>query len=61
MYIILKQRYKEMSIILYYIHFTGLFVSRIAMTCYQFSYISSEQIKLAEVAADGFSVCIGLS
>ena len=33
MYLILKQRYKEMSILLYYVHFTGLFVSRIVQTC----------------------------
>jgi len=61
MYLILRQRYKEISIMLYYIHFTGLCVSRIVQTCFQFMYVSSDRIKSAIMVADGFSVCIGLS
>lgn len=61
MYLILKQRYKEYSILLYYSFFTALFVVRIVQTCLQFGYINNARIKSCIVAADGFSVCIGLS
>ena len=60
-YLILKQRYKEFAIISYYTFFVALFMSRIIQTGYQFEYLNSEQVKNCIVAADGFSVAIGLT
>lgn len=41
MYLILKQRYKEYSILLYYSFFTALFVTRLVQTSMQFRYINN--------------------
>ena len=60
-YLILKQRYKEFAIILYYTFFVALFTSRVIQTGYQFEYLNNPQVKNCIVAADGFSVAIGLT
>ena len=60
-FLILKQRYKEFSVTIYYIFFVSLFVARIIQTCFSFDWINNRRIKTAIVGADSFSVCIGLS
>lgn len=60
-YIILKQRYKEFAIILYYTFFVALFVTRVVQTLFQIFILNDEQIKNCIIAADGFSVAIGLT
>ena len=59
--LILKKRYKDFFCLLYYIFFVGLFCSRIALQLFEFPYIYSSTIKKSIIAADCFSVCIGLS
>ena len=59
-FIVIRQRYKDFFIVLYYVYFLGLFASRIAETSYQFTQIYGTQTKKAIVAVNAFSVCIGL-
>ena len=60
-YLILKKRYKEFTIILYYTFFFALFFTRIVQTILQFQVINDFQVKNCIVAADGFSVVVGLT
>lgn len=59
-YLVLKKRYKEFTLLMYYIFFVSLFVARICQACYQLTYYNSPSVKNAIIAADGFSICIGL-
>ena len=60
-YLLIKKRYKEFAIILYYTFFFSLFVARIVQTILQFKVINDPRVKNCIVAADGFSVVIGLT
>ena len=39
-FLILRQRYRDVSISLYYVSFLGLFIARVTQTSYQFSAIN---------------------
>ena len=57
-----KQRYKEFSIMLFYVFTFGLVISRaLEFTINLSTYLFSKQIKNCIVMADGCSVCICLS
>ena len=60
-YLVIKKRYKEFAIILYYTFFFALFVARIVQTIYEFEVINDHRVKNCIVASDGFSVVIGLT
>jgi hypothetical protein len=40
-FLVIKQRYKEFAILLYYVFFFSLFVARITQECFQFTYYNS--------------------
>ena len=60
-YIILKKRYKEFSITLFYIFTIGVMLTRIAQKAYSFTVVLDKTIQLLNLVADCFSVIIGLS
>ena len=59
-FLILKKRYRDFTLILYYIFFVGLFMTRLVQACFQFTMLNDRAVKNAIVIADGFSICIGL-
>jgi len=60
-YLILKKRYKDYHVLLYYVLFVSLFTVRIIQLALQFENLNTPTIRNTIVAADGLSVCIGLS
>ena len=60
-YIVIKKRYKDFSVVTYYVFFVGLFLSRLCAFCIEFKYVMNPTIKQFIVASDGCSVCIGLA
>ena len=61
MFVIFKQRYKEFSIVLYYGSFLGLFTNRIIEACLQMKVLNNSIIRDTIIAADCFSICIGIA
>ena len=60
-FVIGKRRYKDFFIVLYYTFFLGLAGSRIAQNIIEYNYIYGHPVKLAIVAANSFSIGIGLA
>ena len=60
MFLILKKRYKDPTLLLYYVFFLALFIGRIAQALLQLKNLNDKRVKNAIVACDSFSVEIGL-
>ena len=60
-YIMLKKRYREFSISLFYISTIGVMAVRITQKAYSLTVVLDRTIQLLNLVADCLSVIIGLS
>jgi uncharacterized membrane protein HdeD (DUF308 family) len=60
-YVIRKQRYKLLPVVLLYVFGSLICVTRIVQHCISFTYLQYTGIWTCNEIADGFSVCVGVS